>query len=72
LEMRSFSREKLDAAITNAKARNSWIAFYTHGVSDSPTEYDSTPAMLIEALEGVREAGIEILPMREALGVALG
>jgi len=43
LEMRSFSLEKLAAAIADAKANNGWIAFYTHGVSDNPTEYDSTP-----------------------------
>jgi peptidoglycan/xylan/chitin deacetylase (PgdA/CDA1 family) len=72
LEMRSFSPEKLAAAIADARARNGWIAFYTHGVSDNPTEYDSTPAVLMEALERVREAGIEILPMREAVGAALG
>jgi peptidoglycan/xylan/chitin deacetylase (PgdA/CDA1 family) len=72
LEMRSFSRERLTAAIAAAMAGNGWIAFYTHGVSESPTEYDSTPAVLMEALECVREAGIEILPMREAVGVALG
>ena len=72
LEMRSFSREKLAAAIADARANNGWIAFCTHGVSDKPTEYDSTPAMLIEALERIAEAVIEILPMREAVAAALG
>jgi peptidoglycan/xylan/chitin deacetylase (PgdA/CDA1 family) len=72
LEMRSFSPEKLGQAIADAKAHNGWIAFYTHGVSDKPTEYDSTPAILKEALERVADAGIEFLPMREAVAVALG
>ena len=72
LEMRSFSREKLNAAITTAKTQNSWIAFYTHGVSDSPGEYDSTPAILNEALQAVTDAGIEIRPMREAVTIAVG
>ena len=71
LEMRSFSREKLSAAIADAKAKNGWIAFYTHGVSDSPTEYDLTAAILTEALEAVRRAGIEILPMRDAVKMVL-
>jgi len=72
LEMRSFSSQMLAAVIADTKANNGWIAFYTHGVSDNPTEYDSTPAVLIEALEQVRAAGIEILPMREAVMAALG
>jgi hypothetical protein len=41
-------------------------------VSDNPTEYDSTPAILMEALGRVVDAGIEILPMREAVTAALG
>ena len=71
LEMRSFSREKLVAAIATAKANNGWISFYTHGVSDNPSEYDSTPAILTQALQAVTDAGIEILPMREAISAAL-
>lgn len=71
LEMRSFSKEKLDSAIAQAKAGNGWISFYTHGVSDNPTEYDSTPAILAETLEQLAKAGIEVLPMREAVRVAL-
>jgi peptidoglycan/xylan/chitin deacetylase (PgdA/CDA1 family) len=72
LEKRSFSLEKLDAAIARAKAVNGWLCFYTHGLSESPGKYDSTPAMLVQALERVTEAGIEILPMREAVTAALG
>lgn len=71
LEMRSFSQEKLSAAIAGAKAGRGWIAFYTHGVCDNPTEYDSTPAILAQTLERLAEAGIEVLPMREAARVAL-
>jgi peptidoglycan/xylan/chitin deacetylase (PgdA/CDA1 family) len=72
LEMRSFSQEKLDAAIAGALANNGWISFYTHDVSDSPSEYGSTPDILTLALERTRAAGIEILPMHEAVSVALG
>ena len=72
LEMRSFSSEKLDAAIAGARANNGWISFYTHDVSDSPSEYGSTPEILALALERVTAAGIEVLPMREAVFVALG
>jgi peptidoglycan/xylan/chitin deacetylase (PgdA/CDA1 family) len=72
LEMRSFSSEKLDAAIAGALGNNGWISFYTHDVSDSPSEYGSTPEILATTLERVAAAGIEVLPMREAVTVALG
>ena len=49
-----------------------WIIFYTHGVSEEPGEYDSTPAMLTEILERLADARIEILPMREAVKAAIG
>ena len=72
LEMRSFSTEKLDAAIAGALAGNAWISFYTHDVSDSPSEYGSTPGILELALEKLAAAKIDILPMREAVAAALG
>ena len=42
------------------------------GVCETPTEYDTTPAMLEDVLNRLALAGIEILPMREAVAVALG
>ena len=72
LESRCFRKENLDAAIAAAMRDKGWICFYTHDVSDSPSEYGSTPAMLEMTLKSLAAAGIEILPMREALPVALG
>ena len=72
VEKRSFSSEMLAAAIARALNRNGWISFYTHDVSDSPSDYGATPAMLTEVLDRLAEAHIEVLPMREAVAVALG
>lgn len=72
VEVRSYSREKLNAAIARAQHNNGWISFYTHDVSDSPTEYGATPAMLDDVLKALADALIEVLPMREAVAVALG
>jgi peptidoglycan/xylan/chitin deacetylase (PgdA/CDA1 family) len=72
VEKRSFSKETLAAAIAGAQHNNGWISFYTHDVSDSPSEYGATPEMLDEVLKALAEARIEILPMREAVAVALG
>lgn len=72
IEKRSFSRDMLAAGIARALHNNGWISFYTHDVSDSPSEYGATPAMLAEVLDRLAEARIEVLPMREAVAVALG
>jgi peptidoglycan/xylan/chitin deacetylase (PgdA/CDA1 family) len=72
VEKRSFSRDGLAAAISNALHNNGWISFYTHDVSDSPSDYGATPAMLTEVLDRLAEARIDVLPMREAVAVALG
>jgi peptidoglycan/xylan/chitin deacetylase (PgdA/CDA1 family) len=72
IEMRSFSTQKVDAAIAAALAGKGWISIYTHGVCQTPTEYDTTPAMLEDVLNRIARAGIEILPMREAVTFALG
>ena len=48
-----------------------WIALYTHDVWGNPSPYGSTPQMLSDALAMVNEAGIEILPMRDAVKVAI-
>src|ERR1700722_4308988 len=50
LEMRSFSSDKINAAIAAALAGKGWISFYTHGVCEKPSEYDTTPAMLEDVL----------------------
>jgi peptidoglycan/xylan/chitin deacetylase (PgdA/CDA1 family) len=72
VEVRSFTKEKLAAAIAGAQHNNGWISFYTHEVCDSPSEYGATPAMLDEVLKALAQARIDVLPMREALAVALG
>ena len=51
---------------------NGWLCFYTHDVSNDPSEYGSTPAMLAEALDLTAEARLEIVPMRDAVRIALG
>ena len=72
MEMRSFTRQALTEAIAQARATNGWISFYTHDVCETPSEYGSTPAILEEVLKRLAEAKIAILPMREAVTVALG
>ena len=59
-------------AIHRVLHSHGWLILYTHDVSDTPTRYGTTPKRLDWALGRVAAARIEILPVREALPVALG
>lgn len=72
METRCWDAAAIRQAITRARHDCAWIVFYTHGVSEEPGEYDSTPAMLTEILGRLADARIEILPMREAVKAAIG
>jgi peptidoglycan/xylan/chitin deacetylase (PgdA/CDA1 family) len=72
LESRVWNEAYIEAAIQRVRRENGWLVLYTHDVSDDPSPYGSTPAMLDWALARVAAARIEVLPMREALPVALG
>ncbi len=72
LEVRLYTRARLDQAIADAQHNNGWICLYTHDVSDSPSIYGSTPEILAEALEALAQARIEVLPMARAVTAALG
>jgi len=72
LETRLWDEAALQAVIRRAAADKSWLIFYTHDVSDSPGAYGSTPEMLDKALRHAADAGIEILPVRDAVRAAFG
>jgi peptidoglycan/xylan/chitin deacetylase (PgdA/CDA1 family) len=60
----------IEAAVEQAKRENGWLIFFTHDVSDNPSRYGATPAMLQHALDALDAAGIEILPVKHALARA--
>jgi peptidoglycan/xylan/chitin deacetylase (PgdA/CDA1 family) len=72
LEARCWDERGIQAAIQRALHDHGWLIFYTHDVSETPSEYGSTPAMLDWALSRLAAARIAVLPVREALPVALG
>lgn len=57
----------IEGVIAEAKARNGWVIFFTHDVSDDPSPYGATPAMLEHALDALAKAQIEVLPVKHAL-----
>lgn len=66
IERNSWSRERIEAMVAEAVAKNAWVIFFTHDVTDDPAPYGATPQMLDHAIVTLRNAGIEILPVREA------
>ena len=72
IELRCWESEEIDRAITRARHDRAWIIFYTHDISDDPSPFGSTPAMLSDLLTRLIKARIEILPMREAVKAAIG
>lgn len=72
LEVRCWDEGAIEASIQRALHEHAWLIFYTHDVSDSPSEYGSTPAMVDWALSRLAALRIPVLPVREALPVALG
>jgi peptidoglycan/xylan/chitin deacetylase (PgdA/CDA1 family) len=72
LETRCWNEKAIEIAIHRVLHSHGWLILYTHDVSDTPTRFGSTPKMLDWALGRVAAARIEMLPVREALPVALG
>jgi peptidoglycan/xylan/chitin deacetylase (PgdA/CDA1 family) len=70
LEVRLWSAAHVERRVEEARARNGWIIFFTHDVSETPEPYGSTPAILEHALRTVADAGIEVLPVRDAFRLA--
>ncbi|MEY4708343.1 MAG: hypothetical protein RJB58_2066 [Pseudomonadota bacterium] len=72
LETRLWDEGRIQDTIQRALHNHGWLILYTHGVSDNPGLYGSTPQMLDWALSRLKAARIETLPVCDALPVALG
>lgn len=72
LERRCWDEKTITAAIERALRDHGWLIFHTHDVSEAPSEYGTTPLMLDWALSRLAEARIPVLPVGEALVVAMG
>lgn len=66
LEIRSWTAAAVEERVRRAQAAKGWLVFFSHDVTDRPSPYGATPAMLEHALAAVRAAGFDILPVRDA------
>lgn len=66
LEIRNWTAELVERNVEAARGTNGWVVFFSHDVSEAPSPYGATPAMLEHALATVRNAGLDILTVRDA------
>jgi peptidoglycan/xylan/chitin deacetylase (PgdA/CDA1 family) len=71
LENRGFDMAFYDELIAKTKASNGWLVLFAHDVDDVPSPYGATPAQLEAVLKRVADAGIEVLPFKEAAARAV-
>lgn len=61
----------LSRLVNEAIETNSWIIFYTHDVTDNPSEIGCTPSEFRELADIVNRAGIDVKTIEDAAPVAL-
>ena len=71
LEHRRWVACEIDAAVERAAEAPGWVIFFTHDVSETPSPFGCTPAMLDYTLERLAGAGIETIPVRQAMARAV-
>jgi len=59
-------RRRLERLIKEAWRRSAWLVFFTHEVASEPTAWGCRPSDLEALISQLSDAGIEILPVREA------
>jgi len=67
---REMDRNRIDRAFDEAETSNGWLIFYGHDVSDRPSPYGCSPALLAHALEAAGKRKIPALTMAEAMRCA--
>lgn len=71
LEYRRWVPAEIDVAVSAAAARPGWVIFFTHDVSETPSPFGCTPAMLEYVMQRLAEAGVETIPVRQAMARAV-
>lgn len=64
----TFRRDRITRLVANAVRRRAWVVFAAHDVTAHPSEWGCTPEEFNFVLQTVQDAGVEILPLRAAVG----
>lgn len=68
LEAPILSKYPLKTLIMEAQAKKGWLNFFTHDIAETPSPWGCTPDQLKHLVSMLSDAGIEILPMNNAIG----
>ncbi len=69
---REMDRDGIERAFDDAQENNGWLIFYGHDVTDRPSLYGCSPALLEYALKAAAGRKIPALTMAEAMRCARG
>jgi peptidoglycan/xylan/chitin deacetylase (PgdA/CDA1 family) len=64
---RLIAPENVSELIKEAVAKNAWLIFYTHDVTQRPSNFGCTPSLLEHAIKSSITAGTEIWPVAGAI-----
>jgi peptidoglycan/xylan/chitin deacetylase (PgdA/CDA1 family) len=67
---RQIDSDEIERAFDRAQTNNGWLIFYTHDVTDRPSPYGCSPALMNHALEAASRRKIPVLNVAEALRCA--
>jgi peptidoglycan/xylan/chitin deacetylase (PgdA/CDA1 family) len=70
LERRSYAAPEVEAWLDRAQAENGWLIFFTHDVSDEPSDYGCSREALEATAAAVARRGLRVLPLKNAVGLA--
>jgi peptidoglycan/xylan/chitin deacetylase (PgdA/CDA1 family) len=62
--------DAIERAFDDAQTDNGWLIFYSHDVTERPSAYGCTPALMKHALKAASRRKIPVLTMAEALQCA--
>jgi hypothetical protein len=62
--------DAIEHAFDQAQTANGWLIFYSHDVTERPSPYGCTPALMKHALEAASRRQMPVLTMAEALRCA--
>ena len=67
ISARAIDADRLERWLDQAEATRGWLVFFTHDVSDTPSVFGASTAMLARVVERTQARGIDILPVGAAL-----
>ena len=55
------------AAVKDLRRSGGWLTFFTHDVRDNPSAWGCTPETIQKIVTAVKDAGVEVLPIKDAI-----